>query len=88
LYTEGRKKAHPNLQGTGPPETRGRPGQANSFASLQTDILKTLTTYDRAGESFWERVAKLRIIFREIITRLENSLLTPFNMFHIRALID
>jgi len=78
-----RKRSGQICKGQGPPDKSRRPGQANIFVLLQSDIFKTLTAYDRAGESFWEHVAKLRIIFWEIITSLENSLLTQFNTLHI-----
>ena len=75
---EGKRRSQ-IWKGQGPPEPRGRPGQTNNFVPLQTDILNTLSAYDSARESFWERVAKLQMIFQETITPLKNSLLTPFN---------
>jgi hypothetical protein len=57
----------------GRPKTCGRPGQANKLALLQTDIIWTFSAYKRAGEHFWGRVPKLRIIFGGILSRVETS---------------
>ena len=55
------------------------PRQADNLAPLETDIVWKILAQSRAGEHFWGRVPKLRVIFAEIISRVEYlSLLAPY----------
>jgi hypothetical protein len=56
----------------GRPETRGLPRQANNLVPFKRTFFKTFSAQERASEPFWGRVFKLRIIFREILSRVDN----------------
>jgi hypothetical protein len=58
----------------------GAPGQANILAPLHTNMLQNFWSTTRLANLFWGNVPKLRIIFKEILSRVE-LLASYFQLF-------